>query len=238
MKRKTVKFIALSIITILSIIFVVIFGGPNILRAYIEAGIGGCSKIPILCKIPTQEIVNPKIDKNYTAGFIPYKFTKLSIATPRGFAVIQELENKPYYKKRTSRHKDSVIYTFRQDPGYFVKLFPQVRKIGINDNYTFIKRLIFAQTDKISSLPDAFFVILKSIFIPDIGDQGKAIIASFTMPDRKGFISYNLFDKEYYFDCNIVSNTGDFYKVYIKDATAKLELDEVFAIISTLERQP
>jgi hypothetical protein len=224
------------IISTLAIAFVVIFAGPNILKSYIETGIGSCVKIPILCKTPTQEIINPEIDKAYLSTLIPYKFSKLTLSAPKGFAVIQELEKRPYYKKRLGRHKESIIYTFHQDPGYFIKLFPQVKSASLTNNYDFIKRLAFAQIEGIKNINDAFFVILKSIFTPDLGDQNKVISASFVMPDRKGFINYNLFDKEYYFECNVISKEGDFFKVYIKDTGATLELKEIFAIISTLEQ--
>ncbi len=236
MKQGPAKFISLIIIFALAIVFVVTFGGPKILRAYIETGIGSCPKIPILCKMPTQEIINPKIDKEYASTLIPYKFSKLSIAAPKGFSVAQELTKKPYYKKRLNGRKESIIYTFRQDPGYFIKLFPQVKKIGINNNYDFIKQLAFARINGIKNIADAFFVILKSIFTPDLGDQNKVVMVSFTMPDRKGFISYNLFDKEYYFDCNVTTDSGDFFKVYLRDKGTTLELKEVLAIISTLDK--
>ena len=239
MKKNPAKFIPLIILFALAIVFTAAFSGPKILTAYIETGIGSCSKIPILCKMPTQEIINPQIDKDYTSTLIPYKFSKLSIAAPKGFAVIQELEKKLYYKKRLNRHKESVLYAFHQEPGYFTKLFPQVKKIGINNNYDFIKQLAFARIDGIKNIADAFFVVLKSIFTPDIGDQNKVVMASFVMPGRRGFISYNLFDKEYYFDCDIVMDSGDFFKVYVRDKGDKgtrLELKEVYAIISTLNK--
>lgn len=220
----------------LAFAFVVYFGGPKILKAYIENGIGSCAKIPILCKIPTQEIVNPRIDKAYLSTLVPHKFSKLSLSTPKGFAVIQELEKQPYYKKRLNHRKESIIYTFRQDPGFFIQLYPQVKKAGVTNNYDFIKRMAFARLDGINNLTDAFFIILKSIFTPDLGDQDKVVSATFTMPDRKGFINYNLFDKEYYFECNVVTESGDFFKVYIKDIGATLDLKEIFAIIYTLEK--
>lgn len=235
MKKKT-SLIPTIIIFILAIAFVVIFAGPNILKAYIETGIGSCAKIPILCKTPTQEINNPKINKTYLETLIPYRFSRLSLSAPKGFAVIQELEKKPYYKKRLNHSKESVIFTFRQEPEYFIKLFPQVKSAGVTDNYGFIKRLAFARTDKIKNITDAFFVILKSIFTPDLGDQDKVISASFSMPDRKGFINYNLFDKMYYFECNVTTKSGDFFKVYIKDTERRLDLEEIFAIISTLDK--
>jgi hypothetical protein len=236
MKHKKANLIFTIIILILALAFVIIFEGPDILKTYIRTGIGSCNKIPMLCKTPTQEIINPAIDKDYLSTLIPHKFSKLSLSAPKGFAVIQELEKQLYYKKRLNRSKESVIFTFRQDPGYFMKLFPQVKKLGISNNYDFIKRLAFAQIDGIKNIDDAFFVILKSIFTPDLGDQNKVISASFTMPDRKGFINYNLFDKMYYFECNVISKDGDFFKVYIKDNGATLDLKEIFAIISTLDK--
>lgn len=236
MKKKGTKLVFSAVILILAVTFVIYFSGANILKSYISIGIGSCAKIPMLCKIPTQEIINPEIDKVYLSTLIPHKFSRLSLSAPKGFAVIQELEKKPYYKKRLNHHKDSVIYTFRQDPGYFIKLFPQTKSAEVTDNYDFIKRLAFAQIDGIKNITDAFFVILKSIFTPDLGDQEKVISASFRMPDRKGFINYNLFDKKRYFECNAIAKSGDFFKVYIKDAGATLDLKEVLAIISTLEK--
>ena len=123
----------------------------------------------------------------------------------------------------------------RQSPGYFLKLFPQVKSKEVNNNYDFIKQLVFADTNRVKNITDAFFVILKSIFTPDIGDQNKIVMASFSIPGKRGFISYNLFDKEYYFDCNIISDRGDYFKVYIKDISARLEIKEALAIISTLK---
>jgi len=237
MRRNITRAISSFAIFIAAILFVAIFGGPNILKGYIKAGIGGCDKIPILCKSPVQEITIPKIEREFADTLIPYKFSRLSLSAPKGFSVIQELEKKPYYKKRMSSHKESFIYTFRQGPGYFIKLFPQVKNAGVSDNYAFIKRLNSSDINKVKNIIDAFFVILKSIFTPDIGDQNKVVMAYFSGGGKRGFISYNLFDKEYYFDCNLVDDNGDFFKVYIKDAEGALGLKEVLAIISTLRRQ-
>lgn len=236
MRQKTLKILTVIIALAISAAFVAYFGGANILKAYIENGIGPCARIPVLCKMPTQEIINPKIDKEYAQGLIPYKFSRLCLYAPKGFTVVQELEKKASYKKWGKHKKEPLIYSFRQDPGYFIKIFPQVKKNGVSNNYSFIKRLAFARTDRIKNIDDAFFVILKSIFTPDIGDQEKAIIASFIMTDRKGFINYNLFDKERYFDCNLVTDEGDFFKVYIKDASGSMDLKEVFTILSTLRK--
>jgi hypothetical protein len=235
-KTKLAEAISYSVVFIIAVIFIVIFGGPNILKGYIETGIGSCDKIPILCKSPSQEIADSKIDKEHLNELIPHTFPKISLSVPRGFMVVQELHKRPYYKKRIARHKESVIYVFRQDPGYFIKLFPQVKSAGVKDDYDFIKRLTFANTNQVKNITDAFFVILKSVFTPDLGDQNKVVMASFSIPGKRGFISYNLFDKEYYFDCNIVDGNGDFFKLYIKDLKTSLEIKEVLEIISTLQR--
>ncbi len=235
-KHKLARVISYFIIFIIAVIFVVIFGGPNILKGYIISGIGGCDKIPILCKFPTQEIAESKINKEYLTTLIPHTFPKMSLSAPCGFMVVQELHKRPYYKKRITRHKESVIYVFRQEPGYFIRLFPQVKKTGVTNNYDFIKRLSLANINQIHNTTDAFFVILKSIFTPDLGDQKKAVMASFSLPKKKGFINYNLSGKEYYFDCNLVDDSGDFFKLYIKDFNAGLTIEEVLTIISTLAR--
>ncbi|MBM3243939.1 MAG: hypothetical protein FJZ12_03800 [Candidatus Omnitrophica bacterium] len=237
MRRNKVKALTYIIAFLAALIFIAVFGGPNILKGYIEAGIGNCKKIPILCKAPSQEIKGVKIDKDYLAGLIPHSFPKMSVSYPRGFMVVQELHKRPYYKKRVAKHKESVIYVFRQDPGHFLNLFPQLKgDKEIKDNYDFIKRLAFANIDNIKNIKDAFFVILKSIFTPDLEDQHKVVSASFEIRGKKGFISYNIFDKAHFFDCNLVDDKGNFFKVYIKDLNGSLEINEVLAIISTLAK--
>jgi len=77
---------------------------------------------------------------------------------------------------------------------------------------------------------------MKSLFTPDLGDEKNVKMVKFAIGNKKGFISYNLAPAGNYFDCNIINNRGDFFKVYIKDRAAVLDLKNVLAIISTLEK--
>jgi hypothetical protein len=81
-----------------------------------------------------------------------------------------------------------------------------------------------------------FFVIMKSIFIPDLGDQTKVVMSEFTLNGLKGFLSYSLSEKNNYFDFNIIDRAGGFYKVYIRDKGMGITLSEAFTIISTVAR--
>ncbi len=233
-KDKLLTYIWLAVFLSLAILFLAKFGGPSILRLYVETGIGTCQKIPILCMVPNEEITNPAINRDYIAGLISYRFPKMTILLPKGFTVSQERIKKVYYKK----HKDSgaIIYLLSEEPNFFVNLFPRLNKEGINDDYTFIKRTMYAELNNIKNLTDAFFVIMKSIFTPDVGNQDNLKIVRFAMPEKKGFINYNLSASGNYFDCNVIDEKGDFFKIYIKDKNAILDLDNVLAIISTVQR--
>ena len=76
---------------------------------------------------------------------------------------------------------------------------------------------------------------MKSVFTPDIGCQSTAKMIKFQFKDYKGFINYQLCRPDNYFDCNVFDVNGNFFKVYIKDVGAQLDLNKVFAIISTLK---
>lgn len=233
MKKRLAKFLSLLFILILAIGFVAKFGLPGILKAYIQAGVGSCSNIPVLCMAPEPEEINFTVDKSYIQEFIPYHFPKLEIYLPRGFKVVQELIKKPYYKKRIPR-AEPVIYLLHQGPDYFVTLFPQVKKINIDSNYLFLREIMSARESQLANLNAAFFLIMKGIFIPDLGDQRQAKMIRFRQEDKTGFINYNLSPSTNYFDCNVIDKEGDFFKIYIRDTRRELDLDKVIAIISTL----
>lgn len=233
MKHKALRYICLAVFFVLAILFVAQFGGPSILKLYIETGIGNCQKIPILCKTPQEAINAARINKEYIGELVLYKFPKMTIFIPKGFNVVQEVIQKVYYKKYKRLYSGAVIYLLYQPPDFFVKLFPQVKKQGINDNYTFLRRTMFARIEDVQNLTDTFFVIMKGIFIPDLGNQNTVRMSQFVMAEKRGFINYNLRERDNYFDCNIINNTGDFFKIYIKDKEAKLNLEKVLAIIST-----
>lgn len=232
--KRFAKYFSRAILLIIAVAFVVKFAGPNILRQYISYGIGDCKATPILCMQPEERIFTPQIDNEYLNTLIPYSFPKMTISVPRGFTLIQELIKKQYYKKRRALNK-AVINLLIQEPGAFIKLYPDVKKQGINDNYTFISRLMNANLGKIENVTDAFFLIMKSVFTPDIGNQSTAKMIKFQLTDLKGFINYSMSKPDNYFDCNVSDSAGNFYKVYIKDIGAHLDLNNVFAIISTLE---
>ncbi len=235
MKRKTLKYCSITVFWVFVLLFVAKFAGPGILRLYVESGIGNCQKTPIFCMAPTEENNTPEINQEYAKELLPYKFSKMSIKIPAGFSVYQETVKKVYYKKMKRPHKEAVIYLLYEAPNFFVDLFPNVKKQGIRDNYEFIKRVMYAGLEDIEDMTDVFFMIMKGIFIQDLGDQTNVTMARFNLADKRGFINYNLDESDNYFDCNVINKQGDFFKIYIKDRGANLNLDKVLAIISTVD---
>jgi hypothetical protein len=230
-RNKLLKYLWLGLFLLLAVLFIASFGGPSILRLYVKAGIGDCRKIPVLCMVPREEITNPAINKDYILELLPYKFPKMVISAPKGFTVSQERITKIYYKKH--RDKGSIIYLLSEEPNFFVNLFPQLKKQGIRDDYEFIRRTMYADLNSIKNLTDTFFVIMKSLFTPDVGNQNDLKMAQFSINGKRGFINYNLSKSGNYFDCDVIDASGNFFKIYIRDRQAALDLDKVMAIIST-----
>jgi len=237
MKKKTAKFLTSAAGLVLALAFLVIFGGPSLLKAYVQLGVGSCQKIPVLCLCAGSEITNPAIDQDFKAQLIPYKFPKMQVSLPKGFNVVQEEMKEFYYTKGVRKYAGPVIYLLYEKPGFFIALFPQSRKQGVSDNYTFISRTLSAQTPKIKNLSDTFFAIMKTIFTPNLGDQKNIKMVKFSLPEHKGYVTYNLAPSENYFDCDIIDKEDGFFKIYIKDRKGILDLDKVFAIISTAKKQ-
>ncbi|MFH0763228.1 MAG: hypothetical protein V1925_05005 [Candidatus Omnitrophota bacterium] len=292
MKQKAVKRISSAIAFMAALAFVVKFAGPAILRLYVEFGVGNCKTIPILCMAPEEKIIIPgPISKGYIQNLIPYNFPKMTVSVPKGFSVTQERITKDYYRKKSPHNSGAAVYVLYEEKDFFVNLFPQIKKRGINDNYEFIKRTMYARIKEMTNVTDMFFIIMKGVFSPDLGNQRNVKMAQFRMSDRRGFINYNLaaqqnnlssIDKSFviaspaafggeakqsrfleiaqpvtslsmtgegisaaprndgrapvnYFDCNVIKNNGDFFKLYIKDEAAQLDLNWVLAIISTLD---
>jgi len=239
--NRLAKYSVIVIVLILSVAFVIKFGGPNILRQYVAYGIGSCKDIPILCMQPEDNIFTPQINPEYRLTLVPQAFPKMSLSAPKGFTLVQELITKPYYKKKRNNHQ-AVIYLLYQEPKSFIKLYPDVRKQGVNDNYEFIRRVMYSGLDKVKDITSAFFVIMKSVFTPDIGNQGTAKMIRFEINGLRGFINYTMTGSQTaalrpnnYFDCSIFDTQGSFFKVYIKDTGARLDLNNVFTIISTIK---
>jgi hypothetical protein len=233
-RNQLLKYFINTIIILLGLAFIIKFAGPNILKQYIIYGMGDCKNIPILCIQPQESTFKPQINSEYKDMLVPHNFPKMSAAIPKGFNVVQELIKKNYYKKRHANN-EAVIYLLFQEPKAFIKLYPNVQKQGVRDNYEFIRHLNYASLNQINNVTDAFFIIMKSIFTPNIGNQGNAKMIRFELNEYKGFISYTMAKPNNYFDCNIIDEDDNFFKVYIKDIGAHLDLNNVFAIITTLK---
>jgi len=232
--NRLLKFLVSAIVFIFCLAFIIKFAGPNILRQDISYGIGSCKSVPILCMQPDEKILTPELNKEYIDTLVPQSFPKMSISIPKGFNLVQELIKRRYYKRRKPEN-NAVIYLLRQEPDAFIKLYPDVRKQGVDNNYEFIRRLMFANLGKVNDITDAFFTIMKSVFTPDIGPQNISRMIQFKVGDKIGFINYTMARPINYFDCNVLDTGGNFFKVYIKDTGARLDLNNVFAIISTLK---
>ena len=246
--KRFVSFLSSLLVLGLAITFVIKFAGPNLLRQYISYGIGDCKTIPILCMQPEEKVFLPEVNKEYRDTLVLQNFPKFSISVPKGFALVQELIKRKYYKKKHA-FNDAVIYLLYQEPNTFIKLYPDVQKQGVKDNYEFIRRLMYANLSRVDNITEAFFIIMKSVFTPDIGNQNIAKMINFEIENKKGFISYILakpmalaigsqtttLRSDNYFDCNVLDNRGNFFKVYIKDKGSRLDLNNVFTIISTLK---
>lgn len=235
MKKRIAKYIYIIVALSFGLLFVARFGGPAILKAYVETGIGGCQKTPLLCVIPDEEIINPKLDKARSYELLPYVLPGIEVSIPKGFTVIKGKAVKGYYKNKKFDARSPVIYLLYQDPGFFPGLFPHLKKQGVTDNYEFVNRTMRAQPENIKNITDAFFVIMKSVFTPNLGEPGYLRMVKFTMRDKRGFITYNLTPSQNYFDCDVIDKEDPFFKIYIKDKDASLNLDKVLAIVSTLK---
>ncbi|MFA5090369.1 MAG: hypothetical protein WC510_04985 [Candidatus Omnitrophota bacterium] len=236
MKKARLKHIYNGVFLFLALVFIFAFGGSKILKAYIEMGIGSCRDNPMLCMVPGGEIRSYKGDTLYLSGLVLYRLPGMTISLPRGFLVVKEAIKKPYYKKRLRKSSENAIYLLQQKEDFFLNLFPSLRKKGIKNNYDFLYYTMHATPDKMNSLTDAFFMIMKAIFTPDLG-RGKDIrMTTWRIGEVSGFINYNLASSGNYFDCNIVDGQGVFYKIYIKDKACRLNLDKVLMIISSIKK--
>ncbi|MFH0738440.1 MAG: hypothetical protein V2A59_01085 [Candidatus Omnitrophota bacterium] len=235
-REQVLKLLSIILALILSLIFIVRFGGPGILRLYVESGMGDCRKSPVLCVRPQTEIVDPLINEEYLSGLLSYRLPQMEISLPRDFKVVKELVTKVYYKKRKDKNVGSVAYLLYEKPDFFVTVFPQVKGYGIKNDYEFIQRVMCARSEDIKNISDTFFVIMKGIFTPDMGKKGNIKITSFSIADKKGFITYSLDPTGNYFDCNMFNRQGDFFKVYLKDRSATIDMDKLVAIIYSIKK--
>jgi hypothetical protein len=236
MKKKLTKNLTLGFLLIIAVLFIIKVAGPQLLRTYVEIGLGDCNKLPIFCIAPDEEISSSNIDTAYINELIEYELAGLKIKIPKEFALIKEKITKVYYKRKYKRFEGPVIYLLYESPDYFLNLFPQLKKQGISSDYDFLLKTMSAKTKEINNITDAFFAIMKSVFTPDLGDQKNLRMVKFKGIDKKGFIATNIGQGENSFDCNIIDSQNNFFKLYIKDRGALLDLDKVLTIISTVEK--
>ena len=236
-KDNTIKYLVTVIFVLLGVLYIVRFAGISLLRFYVESGLGSCKQIPILCMNPQEKISNPEINEECMVNLVPQSLPVIEICIPKGFSLVYERTKKIYHKKSKNYFNEDIIYILYEEPGFFVSLFPRLKKYGITDNYDFLNKTMHARLNDINSINDAFFVIMKSVFIPDVGNQMTVNMASFKLADKKGFINYNIGKEGNYFDCNIIDNKGGFFKVYVKDKKARLTLDKIFAILATVNKK-
>jgi hypothetical protein len=231
--KKLSRYFLIAVALSLAVVLIFKLSGPSLLQLYIKSGIGSCEEIPILCMTPHEDINTSGLTPQLADSFLPYEFEKMEIRIPKGFCVIQETVKKVYYKRKSRQEKVPTVYLLYKPPDFFIGLFPQLRKYGIADNYNFIRHTMYASLPGVQNIIDTFFVIMKGIFIPDLGDQRNVKMARFSLGSRKGFINYNLSGEEQFFDCNVIDAKDGFFKIYIKDIRGKLDLDSVLAMIST-----
>jgi hypothetical protein len=230
------RYFTVAFLSALCLLFLATFGKSAILRTYIEIGVGNCKKIPVLCMAPEKAVVKCNANEKYFRELIVYSSPKIKMGVPAGFTVVEEKIRKVFYKKKKRLDSGSLIYLLYQEPDFFINLFPQLKKSGIKGDYEFISRTMNAKIADIKTLTDAFFVIMKGIFIPDLGDQRRIKMEQFKIGEKKVFINYTLANPGNYFDCNVIDENYGFFKVYIKDKEGRMNLEEALTIISTLEK--
>ena len=236
--NKISRFLLTGFLLIAALAYVVKFGGASMLRLYVQTGIGDCHRLAIFSTLPEKEAMSPHIDKVYLAELTRYSFPEIEICLPKNVKAIQGEISKVYYKKRPQKALGGVAYLVTQPPDFFVDHYPQIKKAGIKDDYEFIQRVMQAKVDTINDVTDAFFTVMKSLFTPDLGDQKNTKIVKFTIGNKRGFVTYNLTPSENYFDCNMLDAEKNFFKIYIKDKSALIDLHKFFTIVSTVKKAP
>jgi len=234
MLKKLRELILPSLAVLLALAFLIRTSWPAILKFYISIGVGKCSSMPILCLVPESEVIDPPINQSYLQELVPFSFEHITIYLPKDYSAVKEIVSKSYYKKKKVSHAGDVAYVLYEEPDFFINLFPEISGQGLAGNYEFWRRTMCSTPGGIKNVTDAFFIVIKSIFA-SYGDRACDLhMIKFKIGDKRGFITYNLCNDINYFDCNMVNDKGEFFKAYIKDKGARLGLDKIFAIISTI----
>jgi len=234
-QKKLNKYVSVTIVLALCIAFIAKFAGQSFLKLYVAYGVGDCRKVPALCLKPSAKMEDVPVDMMYVGNLMPQRFEKMQIALPLGFTALEEkITTKVNFKRGRLKITGPTVFIFHRGPNFFIDLFPRLKSRGIKNDGEFIKRVMTADFNKIKNFEDAFFVIMKGIFIPDLGKQDNVKMMEFSVGDKTGFLNYNYTRSGNFFDCNIISPGGVFSKIYIKDISKSLDIFKVLAIISTL----
>lgn len=236
MKNRIVKYILTGLALVPVVLFVAKFGGPSILKMYVRAGMSYSQNLAIFSLEPEQGNYNLSADEAFMTKLRRYRLPRMEIYLPKDIRAVEGETTISYYKKRPRSPKDSVAYLLSEKPNFFMGLFPHLAKQGINNDRDFLNRTMSAKIEDIKTITDAFFVIMKGVFTPDLEDQKNLKMIKFTCAGKHGFLSYNMSGKANYFDCNFFDREGNFFKVYIKDPSASLDLNKVCTIVSTAKK--
>ncbi|HNX81598.1 MAG TPA: hypothetical protein PKL77_05570 [Candidatus Omnitrophota bacterium] len=235
-KKNYLKIACIGIALSLAVAYIAYFAGPRLLKMYVHAGIGFIHRQPIFGMKPSEVPVPLEVDEDYLAELKPYEFSDVSVSLPKEFRVVQGSEEKSYYKKRPWKTMGAVVYLLYQPPHYFVDSFPDIKQQGITDDYTFVKKTMQSDADFIHTVTDAFFVVMKSLFTPDLGNQKNLSMISFEGRGKRGFISFNLGETEYAYVCDIFDSQNNYFKIFLRDKSRKMDLKKMFTIISTIRK--
>ncbi|MFA6350509.1 MAG: hypothetical protein WCY12_06265 [Candidatus Omnitrophota bacterium] len=230
------KRILISILLVLGMLFVIKFSGPKLLQLYIRSGMGDCKELPIICMAPALEMDNPYFPKDKLEDFTSFKFKNIELSLPKGFLVVRGFIKKHFYKKKKVPEGEQTIYLLYQKPDFFIELFPFVKKQGVLNDHEFVRRTMSARTQEINDLTDTFFVVMKGVFTPYLGDERDLVMLKIRMGNKRCFLNYNLGPQANYYDCTIIDDNKDFFKIYIKDTKKILSLEDVLAVISTVRK--
>lgn len=238
MANRFFKPFALLLILGAAVLFIIRFGGPQLLSFYVRSGLGKEVHLPIFYSARKEERAVTAVSEQVLAQLRPTRMENVELGVPKEFVIFKGALKRSYYKKWPPKSAGSQIHLLTQPKNYFVRLNPQVMAQGVSDDYEFLRRVQDARLDRIRSISDAFFVIMKGIFTPDLGDQKDLRTVTFTLPGKRGFLTESHASEGDFYDCNFFDDRDRYFKLYIKDLNRSLSRSGVLAIVSTVRIRP
>ncbi len=238
MANRLFKPLALLVVLGAAVLFIVRFGGPQLLTFYVRSGLGQEVHLPLFYSSLSEEREVPAVSEQVLSRLKPTRMEDVELGVPKEFVIVKGALKRSYYKKWPPKSAGSQIHLLTQQKNYFVQLNPQVAAQGVRDDYEFLRRVQDARLDRIRSVTDAFFVIMKGIFTPDLGDQTDVRMGTFILPGKRGFLTESHAAEGDFYDCNFFDDRDRYFKLYIKDPTRSLSRAGVLAIVSTVRIRP